>query len=179
MGEDFIGNDAVAMILGDNLFYGRELINHLETAVDNAETGRGATIFAYYVDDPERFGIVELDEKGEVISIEEKPENPKSHYCITGIYFYDNKVVEFAKKLTPSTRGELEITDLNKLYLENNKLNIEILGPEFTWIDMGTHESLERAEKFVGNMWDFHNIRIGNLKETAIQNGWISKEMKE
>ena len=173
LGEDFVGNDAVALILGDNLFAGDDLKRHLKTAITNAETGKGATVFGYYVDDPERFGVVEFDKEGKVISIEEKPEKPKSHYCVTGLYFYDNSVIEYAKRLTPSKRGELEITDLNRLYLENEKLNVEILGQTFIWLDMGTYESLEKAEKYVEEMENSRNIKIGCPKENANQNGWI------
>ena len=142
IGEEFIGDDCVAMVLGDNIFAGNGLNKRLKKAVEKAESGNGATVFGYYVDDPERFGIVEFDEKGKAVSIEEKPEKPKSNYCVTGLYFYDNKVVEYAKSLKPSPRGELEITDLNKVYLENNALNVELLGQGFTWLDTGTHESL-------------------------------------
>ena len=149
IGEEFIGNDSVAMVLGDNIFAGHGLKNRLLSAVENAEQGRGATVFGYYVDDPERFGIVEFDKDGRAISIEEKPEKPKSNYCVTGLYFYDNRVVEYAKNLKPSARGELEITDLNRIYLENKELNVELLGQGFTWLDTGTHESLVEATNFV------------------------------
>jgi len=149
IGADFIGDDSVAMVLGDNIFAGDGLKKRLKAAVENAETGKGATVFGYYVDDPERFGIVEFDKDGKAVSIEEKPEVPKSNYCVTGLYFYDNKVVEYAKSLTPSARGELEITDLNRIYLENNALNVELLGQGFTWLDTGTHESLVDATNFV------------------------------
>lgn len=142
IGADFIGDDSVAMVLGDNIFAGHGLKKHLKAAVDNAENGKGATVFGYYVDDPERFGIVEFDNEGKAISIEEKPEYPKSNYCVTGLYFYDNRVVEYAKNLKPSARGELEITDLNRIYLEEGSLNVELLGQGFTWLDTGTHESL-------------------------------------
>ena len=142
IGEEFIGDDSVAMVLGDNIFFGHGLNKRLKAAVENAETGKGATVFGYYVDDPERFGIVEFDSEGKAISIEEKPEKPKSNYCVTGLYFYDNKVVEYAKNLKPSPRGELEITDLNRIYLEDGSLNVELLGQGFTWLDTGTHESL-------------------------------------
>ena len=140
IGEEFIGDDSVAMVLGDNIFFGHGLNKRLKAAVENAETGKGATVFGYYVDDPERFGIVEFDSEGKAISIEEKPEKPKSNYCVTGLYFYDNKVVEYAKNLKPSPRGELEITDLNRIYLEDGSLNVELLGQGFTWLDTGTHE---------------------------------------
>ena len=149
IGEEFIGDDSVAMVLGDNIFFGHGLNKRLKAAVENAETGKGATVFGYYVDDPERFGIVEFDSEGKAISIEEKPEKPKSNYCVTGLYFYDNKVVEYAKNLKPSPRGELEITDLNRIYLEDGSLNVELLGQGFTWLDTGTHESLVEATNFV------------------------------
>ena len=139
IGESFIGDDTVAMVLGDNIFAGHGLKKRLRSAVENAEAGRGATIFGYYVDDPERFGIVEFDKEGKAVSIEEKPKYPKSNYCVTGLYFYDNRVVSYAKGLRPSARGELEITDLNRIYLENGSLNVELLGQGFTRIDTGTH----------------------------------------
>ena len=145
IGEDFIGDDTVAMVLGDNIFSGHGFNEKLKAAVENAESGKGATIFGYYVDDPERFGIVEFDKDGRVVSIEEKPEKPKSNYCVTGLYFYDNRAVEYAKALTPSARGELEITDLNRRYLDDGELNVELLGQGFTWLDTGTHESLVDA----------------------------------
>ena len=140
LGADFIGSDTVAMILGDNIFAGHGLNERLKKAVEDADGDRGATVFGYYVDDPERFGIVEFDQSGKAISIEEKPRFPKSNYCVTGLYFYDNRVVDFAKELKPSARGELEITDLNRIYLQKNALNVEILGQGFTWLDTGTHE---------------------------------------
>ena len=152
IGEEFIGGDSVAMILGDNIFAGHGLEKRLKKAVLNAETGNGASVFGYYVDDPERFGIVEFDSKGKAISIEEKPVHPKSNYCVTGLYFYDNKVIEYAKNLTPSLRGELEITDLNRIYLKKERLNVELLGQGFTWLDAGTHESLVEATNFVKNI---------------------------
>lgn len=149
IGSDFIGDDTAAMILGDNIFAGHGLTKRLKAAVKNADSGKGATVFGYYVDDPERFGIVEFDTDGKAVSIEEKPENPKSNYCVTGLYFYDNRVVEYAKNLKPSARGELEITDLNRIYLENGNLNVELLGQGFTWLDTGTHESLVDATNFI------------------------------
>lgn len=176
IGEDFIGNDTVAMILGDNIFAGHGLKKRLTAAVENAGNGRGATVFGYYVDDPERFGIVEFDDKGKAISVEEKPENPKSNYCITGLYFYDNKVVEYAKNLQPSSRNELEITDLNRIYLESNQLNVELLGQGFTWLDTGTHESLVEATNFVQTIENHQHRKIACLEEIAFLNGWISKE---
>ena len=145
IGEEFIGDDSVAMILGDNIFQGQGLVKRLRAASAKKE---GATVFGYYVDDPERFGIVEFDDQGKAISIEEKPEKPKSNYCVTGLYFYDNRVVEYAKQLKPSARGELEITDLNRIYLENGDLDVILLGQGFTWLDTGTHESLVEATNF-------------------------------
>lgn len=176
IGADFIGNDTVAMVLGDNIFAGHGLKKRLKAAVQNAETGKGATVFGYYVDDPERFGIVEFDKHGHVVSIEEKPEHPKSNYCVTGLYFYDNKVVDYAKLLKPSARGELEITDLNRIYLENNSLNVELLGQGFTWLDTGTHESLVDATNFVKTMETHQHRKIACLEEIAYLNGWISRE---
>ena len=176
IGADFIGSDHVAMVLGDNIFSGHGLRSRLHTAVENAENGRGATVFGYYVDDPERFGIVEFDSNGKAVSIEEKPQKPKSNYCVTGLYFYDNNVIEYAKKLKPSARGELEITDLNKIYLKNNQLNVELLGQGFTWLDTGTHESLVDATNFVKTVEDHQHRKIACLEETAYLNGWISKE---
>ena len=142
LGEEFIDGDPAAMILGDNIFAGHGLKKRLRAAVQKAESGEGATVFGYYVDDPERFGIVEFDKDGNAISIEEKPEHPKSNYCVTGLYFYDSRVVEFAKNLKPSARGEYEITDLNRIYLEMNQLHVELLGQGFTWLDTGTHKAL-------------------------------------
>ena len=176
IGADFIGDDSVAMVLGDNIFAGHGLKKRLKAAVENAETGKGATVFGYYVDDPERFGIVEFDKDGKAVSIEEKPEVPKSNYCVTGLYFYNNKVVEYAKGLTPSARGELEITDLNRIYLENNALNVELLGQGFTWLDTGTHESLVDATNFVKTVETHQHRKIACLEEIAYLNGWISKE---
>lgn len=176
IGADFIGNDSVAMVLGDNIFAGQGLNDRLKAAVKNAESGKGATVFGYYVDDPKRFGIVEFDKTGKAISIEEKPEKPKSNYCVTGLYFYDNKVVEYAGNLKPSARGELEITDLNRIYLEDNKLKVELLGQGFTWLDTGTHESLVEATNFVYTMETHQHRKIACLEEIAYLNGWISKE---
>ena len=176
IGEKFIGDDTVAMVLGDNIFTGQGLNARLKDAVDNAESGKGATVFGYYVDDPERFGIVEFNQDGKAISIEEKPEHPKSNYCVTGLYFYDNKVVEYAKGLKPSVRGELEITDLNRIYLEKGTLNVELLGQGFTWLDTGTHESLVEATNFVKTVEDHQHRKIACLEEIAYRNGWITKE---
>ena len=176
IGEEFIGNDTVAMVLGDNIFAGHGLKKRLKQAVKNAEEGKGATVFGYYVNDPERFGIVEFDKDGKAISIEEKPEKPKSNYCVTGLYFYDNKVVEYAKNLKPSARGELEITDLNEIYLKDGELEVDVLGQGFTWLDTGTHSSLVEATNFVKTMEDHQHRKIGCLEEIAYINGWISKE---
>ena len=176
IGADFIGSDTVAMVLGDNIFAGHGLKKRLKQAVENANRGKGATVFGYYVDDPERFGIVEFDNEGKAISIEEKPVKPKSNYCVTGLYFYDNKVVEYAENLEPSVRGELEITDLNRMYLKNNKLNVELLGQGFTWLDTGTHESLVEATNFVMTIENHQHRKIACLEEIAYLNGWITKE---
>ena len=176
IGADFIGDDCVAMVLGDNIFAGHGLNKRLKTAVANAINGKGATVFGYYVDDPERFGIVEFDKNGKAISIEEKPDKPKSNYCVTGLYFYDKRVVGYAKSLKPSARGELEITDLNRIYLEINALNVELLGQGFTWLDTGTHESLVEATNFVKTMEDHQHRKIACLEEIAYLNGWISRE---
>jgi glucose-1-phosphate thymidylyltransferase len=176
IGEEFIGGEPVAMVLGDNIFFGHGLKKRLRKAVKNAEKGQGATIFGYYVDDPERFGIVEFDKQGKAISIEEKPEKPKSNYCVTGLYFYDSRVVEYAKGLKPSARGELEITDLNKIYLEQEKLNVELLGQGFTWLDTGTHESLVDATNFVKTIETHQHRKIACLEEIAYLNGWITRE---
>lgn len=176
IGADFIGNDTVAMVLGDNIFAGHGLHKRLQAAVKNAEIGNGATVFGYYVDDPERFGIVEFDFTGKAISIEEKPICPKSNYCVTGLYFYDNRVVEYAKSLKPSARGELEITDLNRIYLEAGNLNVELLGQGFTWLDTGTHESLVDATNFVRTIETHQHRKIACLEEIAYLNGWITRE---
>lgn len=176
IGADFIGSDTVAMVLGDNIFAGHGLKKRLTKAVENAELGKGATVFGYYVDDPERFGIVEFDQTGKAVSIEEKPAHPKSNYCVTGLYFYDNRVVEYAKNLKPSARGELEITDLNRIYLEHNELNVELLGQGFTWLDTGTHESLVEATNFVKTIEQHQNRKIACLEEIAYLNGWITRE---
>ena len=176
IGADFIGDDTVAMVLGDNIFAGHGLTKRLRVAVQNAEIGKGATVFGYYVDDPERFGIVEFDANGRAISIEEKPKVPKSNYCVTGLYFYDNRVVEYAKNLKPSARGELEITDLNRIYLEQGALNVELLGQGFTWLDTGTHESLVDATNFVKTVETHQHRKIGCLEEIGYINGWITRE---
>ena len=176
LGADFIGNDTVAMVLGDNIFFGHGLGKRLKKAVENAETGKGATVFGYYVDDPWRFGIVEFDGDGRAVSIEEKPEHPKSNYCVTGLYFYDNRVVEYAKNLKPSKRGELEITDLNRIYLDQGELNVELLGQGFTWLDTGTHESLVEATNFVMTVEKHQHRKIACLEDIAYMNGWITRE---
>ena len=173
IGADFIGDDSVAMVLGDNIFHGHGLKKRLLAA---GQLQKGAKVFGYYVDDPERFGIVEFDTDGKAISIEEKPENPKTNYCVTGLYFYDNKVVEYAKNLKPSARGELEITDLNRIYLEDGELEVEILGRGFTWLDTGTHESLVEATNFVQSIEEHQHRKIACLEEIAYRHGWISKE---
>ena len=173
IGEEFIGDDSCAMVLGDNIFYGSGLTKHLNEA---ASRENGATVFGYYVDDPERFGIVEFDENGKAISIEEKPKNPKSNYCVTGLYFYDNRVVEMAKKVKPSARGELEITDLNKLYLEDDTLNVVTLGRGYAWLDTGTMDALAEATEFVKVIESRQGIQISAVEEIAYKNGWISKE---
>ena len=173
IGEEFIGNDKVAMILGDNIFSGYGFKEILKKAVAKES---GATVFGYYVDDPERFGIVEFDGSGKAISIEEKPEKPKSNYCVTGLYFYDNRVVDYAKHLKPSKRGELEITDLNRIYLENGELDVALLGKGFTWLDTGTQESLVDATNFVYTVETHEHRKIACLEEIAYKNGWISRE---
>ena len=173
IGADFIGNDNVAMVLGDNIFAGHGLTKRLKEAADRKV---GATVFGYYVDDPERFGIVEFDKSGKAVSIEEKPAKPKSNYCVTGLYFYDNKVVEYAKNLKPSARGELEITDLNRIYLENGELDVTLLGQGFTWLDTGTHESLVEATNFVKTVETHQHRKIACLEEIAYTNGWITKD---
>ena len=173
IGEEFIGGENVAMILGDNIFHGYGFNERLRRA---AGKQTGATVFGYYVDDPERFGIVEFDKTGKAISIEEKPEHPKSNYCVTGLYFYDNRVVEYAKNLKPSARGELEITDLNRIYLENGELDVELLGQGFTWLDTGTHESLMDAGNFVRTIETHQHRKIACLEEIAYLNGWISRD---
>ena len=176
IGEEFIAGEPCALVLGDNIFAGHGLKKRLQAAVQNAENGKGATVFGYYVDDPERFGIVEFDKNGKAISIEEKPEHPKSNYCVTGLYFYDNRVVEFAKNLKPSDRGELEITDLNRIYLEDGSLNVELLGQGFTWLDTGTHESLVEATNFVKTIETHQHRKIACLEEIGYLNGWIGKD---
>ena len=173
IGEEFIGNDSCAMILGDNIFYGAGLVKQLREAEAKKV---GATIFGYYVNDPERFGIVEFNEEGKAISIEEKPKNPKSNYCVTGLYFYDNRVVEFAKKVKPSERGELEITDLNRMYLEDGSLNVITLSRGYAWLDTGTVDSLAEATEFIKIVETRQGIQIASLEEIAYLNKWITRE---
>ena len=175
LGEEFIGGDAACMVLGDNIFYGPNLKEDLLFARSNAENGR-ATVFGYRVDDPNRFGVVEFDGQGKAISIEEKPENPKSNYAVTGLYFYDNKVVENAKKVEKSARGEYEITDLNKIYLNNGNLDVVRMDENYNWFDTGTFESLLESSCFIGNVQNENDILISSPEEIAYDNGWISEE---
>lgn len=173
LGEEFIGSDSVAMVLGDNIYYGSGMRNILQKA---AQKAKGATVFGYHVTDPERFGVVEFDNNGTVISVEEKPQKPKSNYAITGLYFYDNRVIEIAKQVKPSVRGELEITSINEAYLNNGELSVELLGRGFTWLDTGTHQSLVEATNFVKTVEDHQGVKIAALEEIAFLNGWIDKE---
>lgn len=173
IGEDFIGNDSVAMILGDNIYYGSGMRKILQRA---AQKEHGATVFGYHVQDPERFGVVEFDESGKVLSVEEKPEVPKSNYAITGLYFYDNRIVDIAKNVKPSARGELEITSVNEAYLKMGELEVELLGRGFTWLDTGTHQSLVEATNFVKTLEEHQGIKIAAPEEIAYINGWIGKE---
>ncbi len=175
LGEEFIGDDSCAMILGDNIFYGNGIGPKLKKAVSLAENGT-ATVFGYYMNDPHAFGVVEFDKNNRAISIEEKPENPKSNYIITGLYFYDKNVVEYAKKVKPSRRGELEITDLNKMYLQDGKLNVEVLGRGYAWMDAGTMDSLYDAASFVKIIEERQGIQIAALEEIAYYNNWIDEE---
>ncbi len=175
LGEEFIGNDDVCMVLGDNIFYGNGLKKALYNAVLNADNGR-ATVFGYYVSDPKRFGVVEFDTNGQAISIEEKPTNPKSNYAVVGLYFYPKGVSKMAKEVKPSSRGELEITTLNQMYLENNNLDVITFGRGFTWLDTGTHESLADATAFVKMIEEHQGLKVSCIEEIAYNNGWISKE---
>lgn len=176
LGEEFINGDDVALVLGDNIFYGGGFSGKLKSVVSNIKEFNGATVFGYPVKDPQRFGVVEFDEAGKVLSLEEKPQNPKSHYAVTGLYFYDKKVVDYAKNLKPSARGELEITDLNNIYLKNGNLNVELLGRGFAWLDTGTHHSLLQAGQFVKTVEDNQGIKIACLEEVAYRMGFITKE---
>lgn len=178
LGEEFIENDDVALVLGDNIFYGDGFSGKLKNVVENTKNG-GATVFGYYVKDPQRFGVVEFDQNGSAISIEEKPQEPKSNYAVTGLYFYDNKVVEYAKSLKPSARGELEITDLNNIYLKEGKLNVELLGRGFAWLDTGTHHSLLQASQYVHTIEENQGIKIACLEEVAYRMGFVTKEHLE
>lgn len=176
LGEEFINGDDVALVLGDNIFYGGGFSGKLKSVVNNIKESNGATVFGYPVKDPQRFGVVEFDEAGKVLSLEEKPQNPKSHYAVTGLYFYDKKVVDYAKNLKPSARGELEITDLNNIYLKNGNLNVELLGRGFAWLDTGTHHSLLQAGQFVKTVEDNQGIKIACLEEVAYRMGFVTKE---
>ncbi|MFP4555619.1 MAG: glucose-1-phosphate thymidylyltransferase RfbA [Bacteroidales bacterium] len=173
IGEEFIGNDSVCLVLGDNIFYGHGLANVLQEC---AELKDGATVFGYYVNDPQRYGVVKFNKEGSVLSIEEKPASPKSNYAVTGLYFYSNDVVSKAKKLKPSARGELEITDLNRLYLNENRLNVRLLGRGMAWLDTGTHESLLQASVFIQTIEERQGLKIACLEEIAYKNGFITKE---
>ena len=176
IGEDFIGKDDVTLILGDNIFYGAKFSNILQNSVKGIKNSSGANIFAYIVKDPERFGIVEVDKNLNAVSIEEKPEYPKSNYAVTGLYMYDNNVIQYAKSLTPSKRGELEITDINNIYLKKGKLRTEILGRGFSWLDTGTHQSLLRAGQYVQTLEENQGIKIACLEEVAFRMGFLTKE---
>ena len=176
VGKKFIGNDDVALVLGDNIFYGQSFTKTLRHAAEKVSEQKGAVIFGYYVADPTAYGVVEFDKDGNALGIEEKPAKPKSNYAVPGLYFYDNKVVEYAKNLKPSARGELEITDLNRIYLEEGDLNVELLGQGFTWLDTGTHESLVEATNFVKTIETHQHRKIACLEEIAYLNGWISRE---
>ena len=176
LGEDFIGDDCACLILGDNIFYGPGFSGTLRRVVERTQSSGGATVFGYQVKDPERFGVVSFDEKGIAQTIEEKPANPKSNYAVTGLYFYDNRVVNFAKNLKPSARGELEITDLNRIYLENKELSVELLGRGFAWLDTGTHHSLLQASQYVHTIEENQGIKIACLEEVAYRMGFLTKE---
>ena len=176
LGEEFIGDDDVALVLGDNIFYGDGFSGTLKNVVSKISKDGGSMVFGYLVKDPQRFGVVEFDENGKAVSIEEKPENPKSNYAVTGLYFYDNKAVEYAKSLKPSARGELEITDLNNIYLKKGELNVEILGRGFAWLDTGTHHSLLQASQYVQTIEENQGIKIACLEEVAYRMGYVTKE---
>lgn len=173
IGEDFIGDDSVCLVLGDNIFYGQSFSR---TVLNAASREHGATVFGYQVKDPERFGVVEFNSEMKAISIEEKPSNPKSNYAVTGLYFYDNRVVEMAKQVKPSARGELEITTLNEMYLKDGSLNVELLGRGFAWLDTGTHESLQQASSFVETIQNVQGLKVACLEEIAWRNGWLTTE---
>ena len=175
IGEEFIGGDSVCLVLGDNIFYGQHFSQSLKEAAEFVKT-KGATVFGYQVKDPERFGVVEFDDNFKALSIEEKPKQPKSNWAVTGLYFYDNRVVEFAKQVRPSERGELEITTLNQMYLDDGSLNVQLLGRGFAWLDTGTHASLLEAAAFVETIENIQNLQIACLEEIAWRNGWLSSE---
>jgi len=176
IGEEFIGTDDVCLVLGDNIYYGQGFTPKLKEAVKKAKEGKGATVFGYQVKDPQRFGVVEFDANMKAVSIEEKPKHPKSHYAVTGLYFYDNRVIEIAKNVKPSDRGELEITCVNNAYLDLNELNVELLGRGFAWLDTGTHESLLEAAQFVETIEKRQGYKVACIEEIAFNNGWMSKE---
>jgi glucose-1-phosphate thymidylyltransferase len=176
LGEDFIGNDNVCLILGDNIYHGHNLTELLQTAANNAMINNQATVFGYHVNDPQRYGVAEFDESGTVISIEEKPENPKSNYAVTGLYFYPNDVVEKAKSITPSARGELEITSLNQAYLHEQRLKVELMGRGYAWLDTGTHESLLEASQFIETIEKRQGLKVACIEEIAYEQSYISKE---
>lgn len=176
LGEEFIGNDCAALVLGDNIFYGPGFSSMLENTVKQIEENGGATVFGYMVKDPQRFGVVEFDQNGQAVSLEEKPKEPKSNYAVTGLYFYDNRVVNFAKNLKPSARGELEITDLNRIYLEDGSLKVNVLGRGFAWLDTGTHSSLLRASQFIQTVEENQGIKIACLEEVGYRMKFITKE---
>ena len=176
LGDEFIGDDCAALILGDNIFYGPNFSGTLQKTVEHIEANGGATVFGYPVKDPQRFGVVSFDNNGKAETIEEKPQNPKSNFAVTGLYFYDNKVVEYARNLKPSARGELEITDLNRIYLEKGNLNVELLGRGFAWLDTGTHASLLRASQYIQTIEENQGIKIACLEEVAYRMGYVTKE---
>lgn len=175
IGEDFIGKDSVCLILGDNIFYGHGLTEMLQSSVGKVESNAGGVVFGYYVNDPQRYGVVEFDDKGNVISIEEKPEKPKSNYAVVGLYFYDNDVIEIAKNVKPSWRGELEITSVNQEYLKRQKLSVELMGRGFAWLDTGTHTSMLEASNFIKIIEERQGLKVGCIEEIAYKNGWIDK----
>lgn len=176
IGEEFIGSDSVCLVLGDNIFYGQGFTPILQRAAKSVDAGKGATVFGYKVKDPERFGVVEFDEQMRAVSIEEKPEQPKSNYAVTGLYFYDNDVIELAKQVKPSARGELEISTLNQMYLDRDRLNVKIFGRGFAWLDTGTYASLLEASSFVETIENVQGLKVACLEEIAFNNGWLTKE---